>query len=162
MAHRSVRTLTAVALAIAASACLASCAGPALSFGSTTSGAYEDLEGLRTDDDLDPPGWIPADAVSIRFTTDLVDQAAILAFRSPTHFADGTCDLLEATASAGALPAVPLDDSWWPKTPPAAHFACDDGWTAFVDGDTVYAYTRGSRTADERDPEVRDALSTLP
>jgi hypothetical protein len=145
MASPLPRRIAATALALAVPLVLCSCSSLTLAFGSTAGGAYSAIEGFRTDETLSAPSWVPTDASGIRYTTDLIDGATILTFASPTHFTPGTCDLMTGTtASTAAAAAVPLDDSWWPESMPSSLFACDGGWTAFTEGDTIYAFTPGS------------------
>lgn len=136
--------LAATALALALLPVLCSCSSLQLAFGSTSSGAFSTLADFRADDSVPAPDWVPTDAADIRYTTDARDRASILMFRSPTHFAPGACDLLsETSAATTAEQASPLEDSWWPDALPASLFSCGDGWTAFTDGDTVYAFDAG-------------------
>ncbi|PSL36671.1 hypothetical protein CLV49_0268 [Labedella gwakjiensis] len=145
MAPRHLRRIAAAALALAIVPALCSCSSLQLAFGSTVGGAYGAIDGFRDDDTLPAPSWVPDDASAIRYTTDLADHASILTFQSPTHFVAGTCELMSAGASAStAETGVPIDDSWWPETIPSSLFSCDGGWTAFTDGDTIYAFSPGT------------------
>jgi hypothetical protein len=149
MASRSVRVTALVALAVLAAPALASCSSLQLAFGSTTSAAYGNVDGFRADTTLPAPSWIPDDATDIRYTTDLADDSSIVTYRSAAHFASGGCEAEAQTSTSGdaATTVVPLEDTWWPEALPSTLFACDDGWTAFVDGDVVYAFIAGSAAA---------------
>ena len=145
MAPRHLRTIVATALVLATAPLLTSCSSVQLAFGSTAGGAFAAIDEFRADDALPAPSWVPDDASSIRYTTDLGDHASILMYQSATHFAPGTCDLMSPAASSTAVSdGVPLNDSWWPDAIPDVLFGCEDGWKAFADGDTVYAFTLGS------------------
>lgn len=145
MAPRHTRRIATTALLLAAIPLLCSCSSLQLAFGSTTGGAFDTIDGFRADDTLPAPSWVPDDADAIRYTTDIADHASILTFRSAAHFAPGTCDLMSPTAATTAADAgVPLDDSWWPEVIPSELFSCDGGWTAFTDGDTIYAFSPGT------------------
>jgi hypothetical protein len=150
MAPRLLSRVAAAALVLAAVPLLCSCSSLELPFGSTVGGAFSDIDDFRADETLPAPSWVPDDATAIRYTTDIVDEASILMFQSAAHFAPGTCDLVTPTAATSTrTTAVPLDDSWWPEEMPTDLFSCSGGWTAFTDGDTIYAFTPGT---SERDP----------
>jgi hypothetical protein len=147
MAPRLLPRVAAAALVLAVVPLLCSCSSLELAFGSTAGGAFSDIDDFRADDTLPAPSWVPDDATAIRYTTDIVDEASILMFQSSAHFAPGACDLMTPTAATSTQKAgVPLDDSWWPDEVPADLFSCSGGWTAFTEGDTIYAFTPG--TAD--------------
>lgn len=145
MAPRHLRRIAAATLVLAIVPALCSCSSLQLAFGSTAGGAYAAIDGFRDDDTLPAPSWVPDDASAIRYTTDVADHASILMFDSPTHFATGTCDLMSSGASVSTAEAgAPIDDSWWPESIPSSLFSCEGGWTAFTDGDTIYAFNPGS------------------
>lgn len=145
MAPRSLRRIATTALLLVTVPVLCSCSSLSLVFGSTESGALAGIDDFRADDTLAAPSWVPDDASAIRYTTDVTNHASILTFTSATHFAQGTCDVMSAGASEStAASGAPLDDSWWPDKLPSSLFTCDDGWTAFADGDTIYAFTPGT------------------
>ncbi|RUQ98955.1 hypothetical protein [Labedella endophytica] len=147
MAPRHLRSIAATALVLAAAPLLCSCSSLQLAFGSTVGGAYAAIDGFRSDDVLPAPTWVPDDATAIRYTTDLADDASILMYHSASHFTPGTCELMSPTA-ASSTDGAPLDDSWWPESIPSALFVCDSEWTAFADGDTIYAFTAGTAAPD--------------
>ena len=149
MAPRLLSRFAAAALVLAAVPLLCSCSSLELAFGSTVGGALSDIDDFRTDDTLPAPSWVPDDATAIRYTTDIVDEASILMFQSTAHFAPGTCDLMTPTAATSTRTAgVELDDSWWPDEVPADLFSCSGGWTAFAEGDTIFAFAPGTPDPD--------------
>jgi hypothetical protein len=87
------------------------------------------------------PEWIPEDAAQIRLKKSNSSDAAIVTYVSATHFPADECPASEAP------PLAPkLRDSWWPQQLPAETVTCPDGWYAFANGDTVYAWT-GTQSA---------------
>ncbi len=159
MVPRSLRVPAVIALAVASASLLSSCSGLQLAFGSTTGAAYAEVAAFRADTTLPAPSWVPDDATDIRYTTDLVDRSAILMYRSPTRFQNGSCDVEREPEDSSVAPIVPLDDSWWPESLPTTLFGCGDDWTTFVDGDIVYGFTTGSADAPSERRSTADSPS---
>jgi hypothetical protein len=86
------------------------------------------------------PTFLPDDATIIRVDYDTQGKGAILTYSSKTHFKAGTC-----TAATKMLKPE-IQDSWWPSAGvPDQGVSCPGGWTAFANGDQIYAATLVSK-----------------
>jgi hypothetical protein len=80
-----------------------------------------------------PPEFVPHDATAMYVRVRMMDDAAILTYRSPTA---------PAGCTPGALTGHPkLDSNWWPiGKPPAEGELCPSGWQLFDEDGATYAW----------------------